>query len=314
MVSRTVNMIMLGPSRVGKSSLLATMYKEISKMRAGFDLIPDNDTSDRLEDAYSKLSRVVNQPTFTQSGDLLTGTQDFIEHRFELSFQGSKEFDLVFHDFRGGVMLKRTDPDWEALRKKVAASRVIFNVLDAVALMEADSIKNDSQYNCHTRTNELLTQTLRPGEKYLIIFVLVKSETYVKKASTRDRLLSRFEERHSAVLRLLERLNEQHKNVAALLIPVITLGCVEFREIDKNGNFIFERVNKDFHPRDVDQPLRYALSFAFNHVNDNRSMFEKLWRYLKGRSNAFSQALKDFCNDRSNGFKRYGNTSLLEVK
>jgi hypothetical protein len=314
MASRTVNMIMVGPSRVGKSSLLATMYREIGKLKSGFDLTPVDETSDRLDEAYQRLNDVMSQRIFAPIEDLLKGTQDFIEHHFEVGFQGTKKFDLVFHDIRGGVMLKRTDPDWEELCQKVAASHVIFNVLDAVALMEADPIKNDTLFNCHTRTCELLTKTLQPEEKYLIVFVLVKSETYVKKDSTHDRLMNRFEERHSAVLRLIERLNEQHKNVAALVIPVITLGCVEFKEIDQDGNFIFERINKNFQPRDVDQPLRYALSFALNHVNEKRGIIEAFIDWWTGKGKAFGQALKDFCNHRSNDFKKYGNPSLLEVK
>jgi hypothetical protein len=290
------------------------MCREIRKLKSGFDLTPVDETSDRLDEAYQRLNNVMNQEIFAPVEDLMKGNQDFIEHRFEVRFQGTKEFDLVFHDFRGGVMLKQTDPDWDELRKKVTSSHVIFNVLDAVALMEGDPIKDDTLFNCHTRTCELLSKTLQPGEKYLIVFVLVKSETYVKKASTRDRLMNRFEERHSAVLRLIERLNDQHKNVAALVVPAITLGCVEFKEIDQDGKFKFERVNKDFQPRDVEQPLRYALSFALNYVNENRWWWEKLWRTLTGDGQKFYQALKDFYDHRSNGFKKYGNPSLLEVK
>ena len=38
------------------------------------------------------------------------------------------------------------------------------------------------------------------------------------------------------------------------------LGCVEFKEIDSSGNYVFERNQKDFEPREVDQPLRSLLT------------------------------------------------------
>jgi hypothetical protein len=304
-------MIMLGPSRVGKSSLLATMYREIGRMKTGFDLTPVDETEDRLDEAYHNLSRVIEQRVFAPVEDLVKGTVDFIEHHFEVAFKGTKEFDLVFHDFRGGAMM-RSGSDLDTLREKVTRSHVIFNVLDSVALMEVDAIKGD-RFNGHDRVCNLMTRTLQPGEQYLILFVLVKCETYVKTASGRERLLDRFEERHGAVLRLIERLNKTNRNVAALLIPAITLGCVEFKEIDQDGSFIFERNHKDFEPREVDQPLRYALSFALNHVNENRRWWESLWRHLTGHSKAFGQALLDFYSQRNDNYKKYGNEALLEV-
>ncbi|MCZ2340828.1 MAG: hypothetical protein LC104_03420 [Bacteroidales bacterium] len=312
MAARAVNMIMLGPSRVGKSSLLATMYREIGKMKAGFDLMPVDETQDRLDEAYFNLNKVMEQQVFAPVEDLLKGTMDFIEHRFEVKFHQTKEFDLVFHDFRGGAMM-RSGPDQDTLREKVARSHVIFNVLDAVSLMEVDAIKGD-QRNGHDRVRQLLDKALKPGEKYLIIFVLVKCETYVKTASNRERLVNRFEERHAAVLRLIENLNQTHKNVVGLLVPAITLGCVEFKEIDSSDNYVFERNHRDFEPREVDQPLRYALSFALNHVNENRWIGERIWRYLSGQGRAFDQALKDFYSHRNSSYKTYGNPDLLRVK
>lgn len=312
MADKVINMIMLGPSGVGKSSLLATMCKEIGRMKTGFDLTPVDETQDRLDEAYHNLSRVIDQRTFAPIESLLKGTMDFVEHRFDVRFQSDKEFDLVFHDFRGGGMM-RAGADLEVIRDKVARSHVIFNVLDSVALMEVDEILGD-KLNGHDRISNLLTRTLQPGEKYLIVFILVKCETYVKTASGRERLAKRFEERHQAVLRLIERLNETSKNVVALLVPAITLGCVEFKEIDQEGNFIFEKNWAGFAPRDVDQPLRYALSFALNHVNENRSYWESLLGFLTGRNKAFSQSLKNFYSQRNSSFKKYGNEALLEVK
>src|SRR3954452_12567298 len=106
MADRVINMIMLGPSRVGKSSLLATMYREVGKMKTGFDLTTVDETQDRLDDAHHILSRVMEQQVFSPVEDLLKGNQGFIEHRFEVAFKGTKEFDLVFHDFRGGAMMR----------------------------------------------------------------------------------------------------------------------------------------------------------------------------------------------------------------
>jgi hypothetical protein len=312
MADKVINMVMLGPSRVGKSSLLATMYREIGKMKTGFDLTPIDETQDRLDDAYHRLDSMLDKRVFSPVEGGLKGTEDFIEHHFEVGFESKKEFDLVFHDFRGGAMMRAGD-DLDELRNLVAGSRVIFNVLDSVALMELDELKGDS-LNGHDRVCTLLKQTLKPGEKYLIVFVLVKCETYVKTSSERERLINRFEERHRCVLRLIEKLNALGKNVVAILIPAITLGGVEFQEIDQDGKFVFVRTQRGFEPREVDQPLKYALAFALNHVNENRWWGDRLMRAMNGQSKAFSQALRDFYSQRNDNYKKYGNDDLLKVR
>jgi hypothetical protein len=309
MANRVINMVLVGPSRVGKSSLLATMYREIDKMKTGFELTPADETQDRLDEAYCSLSRVMQQPVSAPVDDLLRGTMDFIEHRFEVGFKNAREFDLVFHDFRGGAMMK-SGSDLDTLREKVAQSHVIFNVLDSVALMEVDAVAGD-RLNGHDRVHKLFSKALQAGEKYLIVFVLVKCEKYVKSPRGHDQLISRFEERHRSVLRLIDELNERNGNVGALVIPAVTLGCVEFKEIDGDGNFVFERTHKDFEPSEVDQPLRYGLSFAISHVNGNRWWWERLGRWLTGHGKAFGQALGDFCNQRNGNYKKYGNDALF---
>ncbi|MBA4192652.1 MAG: hypothetical protein C0467_32190 [Planctomycetaceae bacterium] len=323
MADRVINMIMLGPSGVGKSSLLATMYREIGRMSTDFSLRPEEATQDNLDAAYHNLSRVMDQTVFAPVEGLLQGTQGFIEHQFEVVFKGTKEFDLVFHDFRGGGMM-RSGADLDTLKAKVARSHVIFNVLDSVALMEVSDDPREDELNGHDRVKTLLEKTFQQDEKYLIVFVLVKCETYIKTASCREQLAKRFEERHRSVLRLIERLNETSRNVVGVLIPAITLGCVEFSRIE-NGNFIFERTHRSFEPRDVDQPLRYALAFALSHVQEvqtlwsaickpGESVFSAIIRNMSGRRSAFAESLRAFCRDRNTGYKKYGNESLLEVK
>ena len=322
MAENVVNMIVLGPSRVGKTSLLATMYNEFSKLGGSFNFRAIGETSDLLGDAYQRLSDVMQKDRFTVVGDLMPGNKDFLEHRFEVSFQGAKEFEIVFHDYRGGTLMKVTDPEFPELKSKVAASHVIFNVLDAVALMESDPFQSD-KLNAHNRVFELLSETLKANEKYLIVFVLVKCEAYMKSAEKRESLLDRFQDRHKSVLSLLGKLNESGRNVAAVLIPVKTLGCVEFKELvieegQTEPSFVFMRTHREFAPQDVDQPLRYALPFALNHVNENRSFFDSAWRYISGKSVAFKHALKEFCNHRNREdgkvYRKYGNSELLEVK
>lgn len=309
MANPTINMTMLGPSRVGKSSLLAMMYREIRKLDISFSINPDDQTADLLDAAYEELTGVLDEKKYTEIKKGMIGTENFIEHKFEVGFENTNAFSLVFHDFRGGAMMKNGD-DLKELRQRISWSHVIFNVLDAVAMMECD-VPRDDVLNGHDRCVTQLDKSLTDGEKYMIIFVLVKCEKYMKKDADRDELLKRFEERHEAVLRLIDKRNSVNNQIAALVIPVKTLGCVEFARVGDDGNFVFVRKGDGFKPEDVDQPLRYALSFALNHVESNRTMFENVLNWFTGYGKRFTDAVNDFHKGRKTKYKTYGNSGLL---
>lgn len=309
MANPTINMIMLGPSRVGKSSLLATMYREIRVLDTDFTLNPVGETEDLLDAAYEELSEILGEPKYTEVTKGKKGNEGFTEHEFEVGFENSHAFNLVFHDFRGGALMKNGD-ELKELQQRISLSHVIFNVLDSVALMECDKIRSD-KLNGHSRIVTQLDKSMTDGEKYLIVFVLVKCEKYMKKAADRKELMARFEERHKAVLKLIDKKNKSSNKIASLVIPVKTLGCVEFAYLNDDGHFVFVRKGDEFKPEDVDQPLRYALSFALNHVDSNRGMLENVVNWFTGYGKRFTNAVNDFHKGRKKNYTTYGNSDLL---
>lgn len=308
-MARQMNMVMLGPSRVGKTSLLATMCREIDKIDDSISISPDPDTRSRLDEAYWKLSEVNNQSVWCAIINFLEGNQGFIQHKFEVKYQRQKEFDLVFHDFRGGAV-KESGSEQDKLAEIIGKSRVIFNVIDATALMELNEAKND-KINYPYGIKQLLENSLKANEKYVLIFALTKCESYIN-TNKQEQLIKRFEDRYSTIINLIKQLNGKGDYVAGIVMPVQTMGNVEFKEI-QNDNFIFVRNHNEFKPIDVDQPLRYALAFAMKHVNENKWIYENLFDYFTGRNQAFQKAYVGFCSkrDTSGKFKLYGSEQLL---
>jgi len=283
------------------------MYKEIDKLGGAFTLLADDDTSDRLGEAYSELAKILNVQQFTIITEGLKGTHDFSKYRFDVQFQGTTEFELLFHDYRGGAMMSKGD-DLDRLRTIIRQSHVIFNILDATALMEATEPESD-QLNGHSKVAEILKHCLDDDGEYLVLFVLVKAETYVKNRRKRQELESRFERWHKQALNVV---NKSHRgNVAGVLIPVCTLNCVEFKELDEQGSFVFVRNRGELRPKDVDQPLRYALAFAIKHVEANKWFLEKFWDWLTGKQSQSASALKKFYETQKLGYRKYGNVGLL---
>ena len=305
-------MIVLGPSGVGKTSLLATMYKEFAKLESSFGFLPVGDVQNRLDDAYHKLARAKTHERFEFVGGLLPGSQTFSEYPFDVTLNGKPQFGICFHDYRGGAMAKVSDGEYAPLLERISRCRVIFIVVDAVALMEADAVRCD-ELNAHTTVATVLQRALKPDEKRLIVFVLIKCESYLKTETRKRELIGRFQDRHRAVLNVIGALNKGDHNIVGVTIPVNTLGCVEYQETDAEGNFIFVRTHREFAPKDVDQPLRFALAFALKELDGDRGWFRKIWRKVQGEKALFQQALSEFGRKRRAGYPVYGNGELLRM-
>lgn len=310
MANRTV-MMMVGPDGVGKTTLLATMYHELSLMNelSDFEFKADEDTHLDLQEAYQKLSSIITQPTFTPTGSLLKGTAGIIERQFEILFKGKKELDLVFCDIAGGLIrAKETNPDFEDFKNQLEKAVVVINVIDGSALVEGDEVllteKNEPKH-----IYDLLQPKLSNDQNHLLLFVITKCEAWLKNESRQQALETAFETRYEIILKLIN----QCQNVVGVLMPVKTLGCVEFTHMLEQEMIFVRKPNLQFKPENIDQPLRYALAFALLQHHQNRSQWNKFIRWVWNEDVAFQKALTEFAEARSHTFKLYGNSSLIEV-
>jgi GTPase SAR1 family protein len=313
-------MMMVGPDGVGKTTLLATMYHELSNLedddnddQSGFELVASQDTHHDLQEAYQKLTTIVTQPTFTPTGPLLKGTAGLIERQFEMVFKGKKELDLVFCDIAGGIIqANEGNRDFDEFKTRLEQAVVIINVIDGSALVEGnDSLS--AKKNNPRQIEKLLQPILTNPQNHLLLFVITKCEAWLKNEKTQTLLERAFEKQYEMMLKWLKHV----ENVVAVLIPVKTLGCVEFTRIDSHGDeqemVFIRKPNLRFCPENTDQPLRYALAFALLQHNQNRSQWNQFVRWIFNEDVAFQKALTEFAQGRSQTFKIYGNSSLIEV-
>lgn len=303
-----ISVMLLGPSGVGKTTLLATMYKELGrtayhneqesehiKSISNFDITAHQNTGNALDNDYEKLKTILKQPSFTPLNSPLRGTQGIIEHKFKMSFGQQKLFDLVFYDIKGGLLhADDSDSDFRTFKKKLTQSYIIINVIDGAALMNSFTKHRETLHddvNKPTKVRDLLKPVLDSGRPCIVLFVVNKCETWFKEA---QKLRDSFEERHREVINLIETRNK----VAGMYIPVKTLGCVQFSrfegEDDKEQMVFVRNYELDFKPEDVDQPLRHALSFALSHYHQNRNVLAKMFGNLSGKNTVFRKSLTAF--------------------
>jgi len=315
-----LTMMMLGASGVGKTTLLATMYMELKKMdsQAQFGFQAEDDTAIDLKEAFLKLQKIIWESNFSKVERLLEGTAGITERKFSTLFEGKKEFDFSFHDYAGGLLeLKNSDnSDVERVKTLLRNSLVIINVIDGASLMEGSTFLNE-KINNPFLLSELLGKIIddKQVKNKLVLFVITKCETWLKNDSGRKQLEQIFEKRHKEVLNVIS--NNPNKNSYAVLIPVKTLGCVEFSRVnhyeegDDEEIVFVKKPGVLFKPEELEQPLRYALAFALSEQYQNMNIFTKLINRVTGKNKRFLPALKQFTDNRNKNFKTYGNASLL---
>lgn len=311
-----ITMMMLGPRAVGKTTMLALMYRGLvgGNLNSIFDFSAARDTALDLDEAYQKLTEILNQETFKPVGALLEDTKGVKRHKFTVSFQGQKRFDFTFCDFAGGLIHARDDtPGVKDFLDELQRAIVIVNVLDGAAIVEGSRLYSD-KINRPFLISELLRQALDDEQEHLVLFVITKCEAWLKDNGGREALQKAFESYHKDVLNVIE--HRAKNNVVGVLMPVKTLGCVEFSEVrhyaEPEEEIVFIRKpGIPFHYEGVDQSLRYALAFALAQHHKNRGFFDAFFDTIFGRGVAFQNALEQFANQRYKSFKMYGNTSLL---
>lgn len=315
-----LTMMMLGTSGVGKTTLLSTMYKELSRMNAqeGFGFQAEDDTAIDLQEAFLKLNNIMQASNFSTVERLLDGTSGIAERKFSVLFEGKNEFDFSFYDYAGGLVgLKNSESeDAKQVKALLKKSRVIINVIDGASLMEGSQFFNEYVNNPFLIA-ELLKKIITDEQvkRKLILFVITKCETWLKDTQNKKGLKKAFEDRHKEVLNVI--LSNPQKNTYAVLIPVKTLGCVGFSRINnydtKDEEMIFVKKSGGvlFKPEYLDQPLRYALAFALSETHKNKGFFTQLMNEITGKNKRFHDALKQFANNRNKEFESYGNESLL---
>ena len=312
MMSMKMKMMLLGPSGVGKTSLLATMWDEFFKSGTPFDVTAEAKTSQAIQDCLALLKSVDQQKGFSPLEALLEGTKlATVKYQFDVRYNNEKELDIIFIDHRGGLVnANESEEGRHELVAELKDALVIINVIDGAVMVAGDDALSQ-KYNNHFAVQNLLTDALSDNRKHLVLFVITKCEKWLTDERGRSQLLERFEHHHKGVLKLIQR----KANTAALFMPVKTLGCVEFSRIEtKDGTpyFIFTKnFNQTFRPEGVMQPLRYAVAFALNLRDENRSLWSFIWRKITGLHQRFQKALREFSKDKDKTFKRYGSATIL---
>ena len=296
--------IMVGPSGVGKTSLLAAMYDriklEVEALEPPCTFLSSGAVSDELNERLQDLKRLAEGKASTVDLDL--GPKPSQEKRvFEFELTVEKVQDPVqfqFIDLPGGWYLGKGDYD-EADRL-MAQSQVIIVAVDAWALMEPDEDGVVGAYNEEINKPRVICEALqrasvaaaqiaaaetppRVPSPPLVVFVLVKAEKYLHNDQS-DKLVAAAKSCYGPLIQPLIKRNFAIAGCAVETVGGIELISVSEKDVEKDGVKkrrhigTFARLRKiGYKPVHCSIPLRLAFQMALNNAGGGTAPLSDTW-------------------------------------
>ena len=284
--------IMIGNTAVGKTSMLSALSNELDEYNTGkIQLEPTTHEFRVLQEQWNEMAaQVESQKPFTTLSTGIEGALvDFVEHKFNFKVDGSKQATVLFTDTRGAM----TGALDESLVARVNNAFGVFCVVDASVLMECPASRNE-QYNCPKFVKRLLKEVYTDGDDKqprFVAFVLTKCEKYMATKKGQKELSATFHKVYDNIVDMLHKV-ETPPNIYALAIQTMT--CVSFFKLSDQTGFPEFCVlpKKDLTTKDCAYPLVILLKEVINTIDEGIGFFGRLWRVL-----GFVTDLRDYLDE-----------------
>lgn len=266
-----LNVTMLGPSGVGKTSLLAAMYDQFDNVSRDLQLLAEEESQSDLEIRLKELKSLVNCSSIKLTDDV---TQTFNPRSFKFEFGQTgttPALEINFQDYPGEWLKK--DEHKNQVKELIRESVAVLIPIDTPPLMERGG-KYHEEFNHPTQLNDLFKTIYKDLDSpRLVILAPVKCEKYMNNP---PELFRKVREGYQKMLNQFAS-EKLLPKVAVVIAPVQTVGSVVFsrvEELDNQPIFYFRKAQPSdpYQPKNTEVPLRYLLRFLLKlHLDTRRA-------------------------------------------
>lgn len=332
-----ITIAMLGSSGVGKTTILASMYEQLTISRvANLQLIPDEESAkileQRLSELKSMLARGQDGSYTVQIGKGITGTENpsgdpysLRSFSFDIALLDKKPLmRLHFYDYPGGYISERArDIEKQFVTELLTEADVVIIAIDTPALVMRNGYYNEV-VNKPTQITEMFKEAYKNlKEPKLILFVPVKCEMEMQRGEREaNQLTERIKREYPNLLAFFDSPVLASK-LAVVVNPIQTLGCVICTRIleptnENNPVFGFRKhpsADAEYSPQDTEQPLCYILAFLLSLHLHNQNFLKKGIANLFRLNNPIKEAIRIFAKrcKRTRGFVILQGQQLLDI-
>ncbi|TVU53214.1 MAG: hypothetical protein EA414_13530 [Arthrospira sp. PLM2.Bin9] len=302
-----LNVTMLGPGGVGKTSLLAAMYDQFDNVSQDLQLRAEEQSKSELKTRLKELKSMVESSSSIKVKDGVSGTKGKPRSfKFKFGQTGTAPaLEINFQDYPGGWL--EGDEHKNKVKDLIRDSVAVLIPINTPPLMEKREGKDDygkyhEKFNQPTQLNDLF-QTIYEDldSPRLVILAPVKCEKYMKNP---PELFKKVREGYKPMLNQFAS-EKLLPKVAVVITPVQTVGSVVFsrvEEIDDQPIFYYCKAQPSdpYQPKNTEVPLRYLLRFLLKlHLDTRRaSIFTRIQDSF-GRNVGLQNAVSRFAEPRT---------------
>lgn len=236
----TIKVVMVGASRSGKTSILASMLEGCKRnlSKYGLALRAENDDSS-FRDAINDMSDLCDDTNASPRMTSLRGNQLITEYSFRLSYLNAPSEDknkIVVYDIPGEWYDQKTTDQLDLLEPKIKESQILIVAVDTPALLwtKGEGQVYQNLISCKDTILELMPHlgTVIDEDREVkclksIIFTPIKCENYLHKDA--DKFYSDISAAIKSVYSdVLEKAKTGRYRVT--ILPMETIGGVEFHK------------------------------------------------------------------------------------
>jgi len=304
---------LIGPTRVGKTSLISSILAEAQSALSGTpaSMKARGSTFARITDNVNELAGALAHGTFEPEA-IRNSTSDLSTYELALEV-GKSRLPINILDYPGGWLSER-GPEWEKCADWISESSVLILPVDAVVAMQCATVAQEQA--CRVRLGiAAVTDVVREWAKArklanaagTLILVPVKCETYLiapgATRETAEKLHRRLvDELYEDMFAALVAETCDSDLISSYYAPVNTIGCVDL--VDAGWEMAEDRY-LECHPmfrvlppgkRKVDGALDVlillARRLASAESSQARNPLSNLWRYVTGESRDLRAAIR----------------------
>jgi Double-GTPase 2 len=275
--NQTLRVSMLGPSGVGKTSLLATMYDRLENVivHADLQVQPIEEAADVLYEQKIRLERLFSTDGLIPDQKAgIYSTTGWRAFDFRLGRRGKNAtLQLEFVDYPGGWIDHEAGPqEKQWVLDLLRESDAILIPIDAPALMERNGLWHDERNRPDFVFKFIQAAYENLRSPRLVILSPIRCERYLNDPDYEADMVEKVQLGYRKLLGHLS-FGELKELIAVVIAPVQTLGEIEYHGSPKDRYFPHFRKtqpNAVYSPRDSEQPLRYLMRFAMRLHRDKR--------------------------------------------
>lgn len=321
----TLNVMMIGGRRCGKTSVLASMQNCFEKQIKQSKLVigpADFDILDIISSKQEEMNRYFKERGTRR--DFIpddSPTDGIMGYPFYVGIRNKKSRICVSFIDYPGEMLKNKQ-DWETLKSIMEKSRILLVVIDTPHLMEEKGIYNDSKNLCRHVFEMIKDVGFADSQKGpgMVLFIPLKCERYYNNKKMNE-VAAKVEEVYDLLIQHLKQPGEHESSskITVGITPILTMsgsgnpGGAEFSRFQRNDDGDIEvdsqwgtPVRAFYHfldmsqneetpnPRYCEQPLLYVLSYLFTQADQIKKSQKKKYGFLGGILNWFQNSLLDW--------------------